>query len=99
MVFSSGDGNTLYFTSNRDHYNCFWAQRLNPKTKHPVGAAFAIQHLHNQQDIRGVGATRPIYSGDLPLGRMELNVARDKIVTALDEVHSDIWMMQLEPEK
>ena len=45
----SPDGNTLYFTSNRDHYNCFWAQRLNSKTKHPEGAPFAIQHLHYQQ--------------------------------------------------
>jgi hypothetical protein len=27
---------------------------------------------------------------------MEVNVARDKIVTNLDEFHSDIWMMQLD---
>jgi hypothetical protein len=30
---------------------------------------------------------------------MEVNVAKDKIVTNLDEFHSDIWMMQLEPWK
>jgi hypothetical protein len=30
---------------------------------------------------------------------MELNVAKDKIATNLDEVHSDIWMMDLEPHK
>jgi hypothetical protein len=27
---------------------------------------------------------------------MEVNVAKDKIVTNLDEYHTDIWMMQLE---
>jgi hypothetical protein len=30
---------------------------------------------------------------------MEVNVARDKIVTNLDEFHSDIWMMQLDAGK
>ena len=86
----SPDGNTLYFNSNRDGNDCFWAQRLNPKTKHPVGAPFAIQHLHNQQNIPWA---------ENPLIRMELNVAKDKIVTALDEFHSSIWMMQLESTK
>jgi serine/threonine protein kinase len=86
----SPDANILYFTSKLDGFPCFWAQRLNPKTKHPVGAPFAIQHLHNQQFIPG---------GPEPMFKMELNVARDKIVTNLDEFHSDIWMMHLEPGK
>jgi eukaryotic-like serine/threonine-protein kinase len=87
----SPDGNTLYFTSNRDHHNCFWAQRLNPKTKRPQGAPFAIQHLHYQQFIGGGGGN--------PLFNMELNVARDKIVTNIEDVHCDIWMTQLAPGK
>jgi Tol biopolymer transport system component len=86
----SPDGNTLYFTSNRDRYHCFWAQRLNPKSKRPIGAPFAIHHIHNLQSLPD--AVSPLFS-------MELNVARDKIVTNLDEFHSDIWMMQLEPGK
>jgi hypothetical protein len=44
----SPDGNILYFTSNRGGYHCLCAQRLNPRTKNPEGAAFAIQHLHDQ---------------------------------------------------
>ena len=84
----SPDGNTLYFTSNRDHHNCFWAQRLNPKTKRPEGAPFAVQHLHYQRFIGG--------SGGNPLFSMELNVARDKIVTNIEDAHSDIWMTPLE---
>jgi Tol biopolymer transport system component len=80
----SPDGNTVYFTSNRDGFTCIWALRLDPKTKRPLGAPFAIQHFHDRQ---GGNAS------------MELNVARDKIVTNLDEVHSDIWMMDLAPGK
>jgi Tol biopolymer transport system component/DNA-binding winged helix-turn-helix (wHTH) protein len=87
----SPDGNTLYFTSNRDHHECFWAQRLNPKTKRPEGAPFAIQHLHYQQSIGD--------SGSNPLFNMELNVARDKIVTNIEDVHSDIWMTEVAPGK
>jgi serine/threonine protein kinase/Tol biopolymer transport system component len=86
----SPDGNTIYFTSNRDGFNCIWSLRLDRKTKRPMGAPIAIQHFHNSQRVYS-GITRSI--------DMELNVARDKIVTNLDEVHSDIWMMELEPHK
>jgi eukaryotic-like serine/threonine-protein kinase len=84
----SPDGNTLYFTSNRDGFTCIWALRLDPKTKRPLGAPFPIQHFHGGQRVH------PPYSID-----MELNIAKDKIVTNLDELHSDIWMMDLEPQK
>ena len=43
----SADGNNLYFTSDRDGYLCIWAVRLNPATRHPEGAPFAIRHFHN----------------------------------------------------
>jgi Tol biopolymer transport system component len=83
----SPDGNTMYFASNRDGSMCLWALRLDPKTKRPVGAPFAIQHFHgNQRIYRGISVTN----------HMEVNVAKDKIVTNLDEFHTDIWMMQLE---
>ena len=86
----SPDGNTLYFTSNRDGFTCLWAQRLDPKSKRPAGAPFAIQHFHGSQRI---------YSGISESNHMEVNVAKDKIVTNLDEFHTDIWMMQLEAGK
>jgi serine/threonine protein kinase len=86
----SPDGNTMYFTSNRDGFICVWGLRLDPKTKRPVGAPFAIQHFHGSQRVHP-GVSRSV--------DMELNVAKDKIVTNLDEVHSDIWMMDLEPHK
>jgi serine/threonine protein kinase len=86
----SPDGNTMYFTSNRDGFTCMWAQRLDPKTKRPLGAPFPIQHFHGSQRI---------YSGISESNDMEVNVAKDKIVTNLDEFHSDIWMMELETGK
>jgi serine/threonine protein kinase len=86
----SPDGNTIYFTSNRDGFTCIWALRLDSKTKHPIGAPFAVQHFHGSQRI---------YSGISESNHMEVNVARDKIVTNLDEFHSDIWMMELAPSK
>jgi serine/threonine protein kinase len=86
----SPDGNTMYFTSNRDGFTCLWALRLDPKTKRPLGAPFAMQHFHGSQRI---------YSGISESNHMEVNVAKDKIVTNLDEFHADIWMMQLETDK
>jgi aryl-alcohol dehydrogenase-like predicted oxidoreductase len=40
-----------------------------------------------------------IWDGITQSSDMQANVARDKIVTNLDEFHSDIWMMQLGPGK
>jgi hypothetical protein len=63
---------------------------MDTKTKRPLGAPFAIQHFHGSQRI---------YSGISQPNHMEVNAARDKIVTNLDEFRSDIWMMQLDPRK
>ena len=86
----SPDGNTIYFTSNRDGFYCIWALRLDPKTRRPLGAPFAVQHYHGGQRV---------YAGVSDSNEMELNVGRDKIVTNLDESHTDIWMTQLDPVK
>ena len=86
----SPDGNTMYFTSNRDGFTCVWALRLDPKTKRPAGAPFPIQHFHGVQRV---------YAGVSSPHGMELNVAKDKIVTNLDELHSDIWMLDFERHK
>jgi eukaryotic-like serine/threonine-protein kinase len=77
----SPDGNTLYFASNRDGSSCIWAQRLDPATKRPVGKPFVIQRL-----VEDASQISP-----------EVSVARDKIVTNVNEFRSDIWMMELGP--
>jgi hypothetical protein len=35
----SPDSNLLYYLSKRDGFLCLWAQRLDPATKRPAGAA------------------------------------------------------------
>jgi len=77
----SPDANTLYFTSDRDGSKCIWAQRLNPITKHPVGEPFPIQHLHDSTSLISP----------------EVSIARGMIVTSVNELRGDIWMMDLKP--
>jgi Tol biopolymer transport system component/DNA-binding winged helix-turn-helix (wHTH) protein len=84
----SPDGNTAYFISTRDGYDCIWAQRLDPATKRPVGEAFGYEHFHNasQKDLDGY------WSGD----GADLSIARDKIIVSLVQWHVGIWMTQIE---
>jgi Tol biopolymer transport system component/DNA-binding winged helix-turn-helix (wHTH) protein len=82
----SADGNTVYFTSLRDGYDCIWAQRLDPVTKHPIGQPLAFEHFHNAAG-RAFSVQRYIQS--------DLSVARDKIVIDLAQIHGDIWMAQM----
>jgi hypothetical protein len=78
----SPDGKLLYFLSERDGFRCFWAQRVDPATKHPAGAPFAVQHFH-----------RTRFSIRYPnTGTVGLGVARDKIVFAMRETTGNVWM-------
>jgi Tol biopolymer transport system component len=53
----SPDGRFLYFISERDGFRCLWAQPLNPATKKPSGAAFAVHHFHSARfSLREVGS-------------------------------------------
>ena len=81
----SADGNTVYFTSTRDRFLCVWAQRLDPKSKHPVGPPFAYEHFHN-----AAGRASAWF-----VGWSDLSVARDKMLINLMQIHSDIWMTQM----
>jgi Tol biopolymer transport system component len=82
----SPDGNLMYFTSNRDGFMCIWAQRLQPETKHPVGAAFDVHHFHtSRRSLANVG-----------LGPLETSVARNALVFNLGEVTGNIWRVSRE---
>jgi hypothetical protein len=80
----SPDGNLLYFPSNRDGFTCFWAQRLDPATKHPVGSAFPVYHFHRAQ---------------FPLHNYVSCVDRDKIVFTVRELTGNIWMKTLRSDE
>jgi serine/threonine protein kinase len=83
----SPDSNSLYFRSGRDGYICLWGQRLDPKTKHPLGEAKPVYHLH--------GARRSISS--VPPSLLEISVAQDKIVFPMGERTGNIWMAEWKP--
>jgi serine/threonine protein kinase len=80
----SRDGKMLYFTSNRDGSTCLWAVRLNPATKKPIGEPFPVRHFHTSP---GHYVLYPVFS-----------LGPDRIVISLEQVQSDLWMMQLPDE-
>jgi eukaryotic-like serine/threonine-protein kinase len=82
----SPDGNLLYFLSERDGFRCIWAQRLDPATKHPSGAAFPILHFHtSRRSLMTIGD--PVLMG--------MSVAIDKLVFSMTEQTGNIWMKNL----
>jgi len=87
-AFWSPDGNSLYFLSERDGSRCIWVQRLEPKTKRPLGRAFPVYHSHSSHrslmNLTNSGAAGPA-------------VSRGKLVFAQREITGNIWM--IEPQK
>ncbi len=80
------DGNMLYFLSGRDSFKCFWAQKLDPATKDPIGEPFAIQHFHRtRRSLRYIQDS----------GAVGMAVARDRIVFPLGEMIGNIWLTKL----
>jgi Tol biopolymer transport system component len=77
----SPDGNLLYGRSDRDGHACIWAQRVHPNTKRPVGAPFAVFHLHNSRLALG--------GEDVTVG-----VAGEQMVFSMGERTANIWMAE-----
>ena len=78
----SPDGNTLYFLSNQDEFNCIWAQALDPATKRPKGPPKAVQHFH--------GLLRSVSSG-VTFG---YGMTADRHYLPLAETKSNIWLAE-----
>ena len=78
----SPDGILFYSLSSRDGYRCIWAQRVDPATKRPVGAPFAVFHSHN---------ARLSLSNQT---EMSLGMGRDQIVFNMGERTGNIWMAE-----
>jgi Tol biopolymer transport system component/predicted Ser/Thr protein kinase len=83
----SPNGNVLYFLSERDGFRCLRGQRLDPATKHPLGAPFDVYHFHHARRSL-VGAGDPIV--------ISPTVARDKMVFSMLETTGSIWMATLD---
>ncbi|MBL8293915.1 MAG: PD40 domain-containing protein [Bryobacterales bacterium] len=74
----SPDGNLLYFYSDRAGFLDFWAQRLDPVTRKPVGAPFEVLAFHT--------ARRPLLSA---YGKA---VTRDRLFWSMEEITGNIWL-------
>jgi len=81
----SPDGNLLYFSSTKDGYNCVWAVRLNPQTKHSEGGLFPVEHFH----------TPSLQLAAPSLQHPGVSIAADKLVVSLKERSGGIWMLNV----
>lgn len=78
----SPDGNLIYATSSRDGHECIWARRLNPVTKHPVGAPVALFHSHNARLSIANQAS------------FALDVAGDTLLFGMGDRSGNIWLAE-----
>jgi serine/threonine protein kinase len=84
----AADGDLLYYFSDRDGHTCIWAQRLDPKTKQPQGAPYALYHLHRTETSAAI------------LGKaMFLAAARDRLILPVWTVTSNLWTAKVDPDK
>ncbi len=83
----SPDGNLLYFISARDGVYCLWAQRLDPRTKKPLGAAFVVYHLHGVRNSLT----------EIPTQYVSISVGQGKVVMPLADMKGNVWL--LEPKR
>ncbi|HEV2990341.1 MAG TPA: protein kinase [Candidatus Angelobacter sp.] len=81
----SGDGKTVFYISNRDHFHCVWGQRFNPELGKPEGAPFHIKGYH---DLR----ISPVLVVWQTFG---FSVAGDSIYLNPGEENQTIWVGNL----
>lgn len=79
----SPDGNILYFLSNRDGFQCMWAQHLNKATKRPVGGPFDVAHFHGSRHKVQEAGFGPA-------------IGANKLIFTLSESTANIWMAKME---
>jgi hypothetical protein len=77
----SPNSTLLYFVSDRDGSKCIWAQRLERRTMQPAGEPIAIQYFHQTLSLM---RSTP-----------EVNLTAKEIVTHVDLIPGDIWMIDL----
>ena len=75
----SPDGGTIYFSSERDGFRCFWGQRVEPATRKPAGTAFPVRHFHSaRQTLRGTGGTGQLTGISAASGRLFYSIGESK---------------------
>jgi hypothetical protein len=71
----------------RDGFVCVWSQRLDPKTKRPIGAPQIVRHFHG-----ALGSMISMSRGTVRL--LHLSLAADRLILNLDELRSDLWLLE-----
>jgi eukaryotic-like serine/threonine-protein kinase len=84
----SPDGQLLYFLSDRDGFRCIWAQRLGRSSRRPVGAAFAVHHIHGGS----------LSMMNVMVQTTGFDVARDSLIFNMGERAGNIWTTMLDPK-
>jgi hypothetical protein len=81
----SPDGTRVYYTSDRDGFRCIWTQRLDAKTKRPIGPEMPIYHSHSAL----------LSLRNLPGVDLDIAVARDRLLFNMAETTGNLWQAQL----
>ncbi len=77
----SADGRLIFFTSDRDGFQCIWAQRIGPDM-HPAGSPFAVYHSHQRRHSMG----------NIETQMLQLGVGPGMIVFNRAELTGEIWL-------
>jgi Tol biopolymer transport system component len=73
---------SIYFLSLRDGFRCLWERPLDPATKVPAGEPRPVLHFHGARHGMMYTASH----------RLDLAVARDKMLLTLAERTGNIWI-------
>ena len=80
----SPNGDTIYFSTEKDGFRCFWGQHLDPKTKKPLRDPFAARHFHSaRQTLRGTMTTANLTG---------LSGSSGKLIYSIGESKGNIWL-------
>jgi Tol biopolymer transport system component/DNA-binding winged helix-turn-helix (wHTH) protein len=82
----SGDGNRIYFLSDRDGFRCIWARDLDPKSKQPRGSPYPALHLHD---------ARLSLSHIANTGQVGICARGENLIFSMGELTGNIWTAEL----
>jgi Tol biopolymer transport system component len=77
----SDDGSVIYFESDRDGFDCIWAQRIDLVHGRPAGGPVAVQHYH----------TAAVSLGEASEAVFNLAVHGNKLFLNVPRVHGNVW--------
>jgi len=81
----SPDGHWIYSLSNRDGFDCIWANPVDAQTKRPSGTAVTVFHSHGSRlSLRNANQIS-----------REMSVAMNRIVFNQGEITGNIWMTEI----